>query len=110
MRAVTTLYLYKDDTRFFGPGPYHLLCMIEETGSIRAAAERMELSYAKALHKLKRAEESLGFSLMEKQIGGKGGGGSQLTSNAKEFMKKYQKYQEECCEINQRIYHEIFSK
>ena len=110
MRAVTTVYLYEEDIRFFGPGPYLLLCLIEETGSIRAAAEKMNLSYTKAHGMLKRAEQALGFTLIEKQIGGKGGGGSRLTSSALTFMQQYKKYQEVCCETNQRIYHEIFSK
>lgn len=110
MRAVTTVHLYEADTRFFGPGPYRLLSLIEETGSIRAASEKMDLSYSKAHSMVKRAETALGFPLIEKQIGGKGGGGSYLTVHALEFMKKYKRYQEECCETNQRIYNEIFSK
>ena len=110
MRAVTNIFFYKNDTRFFGPGPYTLLRKIEETGSIRTAAIAMDLSYAKALKMLKNAEDSLGFSLVEKQIGGKGGGGSKLTDDAKVFLDKYKKYQEECREANQRIYNEIFSK
>lgn len=110
MRAVTSIFFYKDDIRFFGPGPYVLLRKIEETGSIRTAAINMDLSYAKALKMLKNAEESLGYSLVEKRIGGKGGGGSKLTDNAKEFLDKYKKYQEECREANQRIYNDIFSE
>lgn len=110
MKAVTNVYLYDENIRFFGPGPYHLLCLIEETGSIRAASEKMNLSYTKALNILKRAENSIGFPLVEKQIGGKGGGGSRLTCKALEFLKKYQKYQEECHETNQRIFQEVFSK
>lgn len=110
MRAVTTIFLCEDDIRFFGPGPYTLLKKIDETGSIRTAALNMELSYAKALKILKRAEECLGFPLVEKRIGGKGGGGSRLTKETQQFMEKYKKYQEECCETNQRIYNEIFSE
>ena len=35
--------------RFFGEGPCRLLHRIEETGSLRAAAQAMGLSYSKAL-------------------------------------------------------------
>ena len=45
--------------RFFGEGPCRLLHRIEETGSLRAAAQAMGLSYSKALRMVKRAEKEL---------------------------------------------------
>ena len=59
--------------RFFGEGPCRLLHRIEETGSLRAAAQAMGLSYSKALRMVKRAEKELGFALTRKTIGGRGG-------------------------------------
>ena len=56
--------------RFFGEGPCRLLHRIEETGSLRAAAQAMGLSYSKALRMVKRAEKELGFALTRKTIGG----------------------------------------
>ena len=110
MTAITNIYLYDEEIRFFGPGPYQLLRLVEEKGSIRAASEKMELSYVKALNILKRAEKSLGFPLMEKKIGGKGGGGSQLTPEAFDFLIKFQKYQEKCDVANKQIFQEIFDE
>ncbi|MBR4284118.1 MAG: LysR family transcriptional regulator, partial [Anaerotignum sp.] len=78
MRSATSIYLFKDDVRFFGEGPCRLLRGIQECGSLRAAALKMNLSYSKAITMINRAEEALGFPLTEKQIGGKGGGGSIL--------------------------------
>ncbi len=78
MRAATTIYLYKDDIRFFGEGPYRLLRGIEESGSLRAAAAKMNLSYSKAIAMVNRAEEALGFSLTEKRIGAQWNGKSFL--------------------------------
>ena len=74
------------------------------------AAMEMDMSYSKAITILNRAEKALKIPLTEKTIGGKGGGGSQLTPEAKEFLKRYEKYREACYEANRRIYHEIFSK
>ena len=71
-----------DNLRFFGEGPCRLLHLIEETGSLRAAALSMGMAYTKALHLMKRAEKNLGFSLTARTIGGKGGGGSVLTPEA----------------------------
>ncbi len=68
MRAATSIYLFKDDVRFFGEGPCRLLRGIQECGSLRAAALKMNLSYSKAIAMVNRAEEALGFPLTEKQI------------------------------------------
>lgn len=110
MKSVINVYLYEDDEKFFGEGPCRLLHGIDRTGSLRAAAVEMDMSYSKATAILSRAEKALKFPLTEKTIGGKGGGGSQLTPEAREFLKRYEKYREACYEANSRIYHEIFSK
>ena len=110
MRAATSIYLYEDVVRFFGEGPCRLLRGIEACGSLRAAAAKMNLSYSKAITIMNRAEEALGFSLTEKQIGGKGGGGSKLTPQAVAFLEKYEAYREACYEANRKLYLEFFSE
>ncbi len=110
MRAVTCLYLYEQDEKFFGEGPYRLLKGVESRGSLRAAAMDMNMSYSKAFSIVNKAEKILGFPLTEKTIGGKGGGGSQLTKEAKAFLEKFEAYREACYEANHRIYQEFFSE
>ncbi len=110
MRAVTKVYLYEENEKFFGEGPCRLLHGIERTGSLRAAAMEINMSYSKASTILNCAEKALKFPLTEKKIGGKGGGGSRLTPEAKEFLSRYEAYREACYEANSRIYHEIFSE
>lgn len=57
------VFLCDDDhLRFFGEGPCRLLHLIEETGSLRAAAMSMGMAYTKALAIMRRAEKNLGFS------------------------------------------------
>lgn len=69
------VFLCDDDhLRFFGEGPCRLLHLIEETGSLRAAAMSMGMAYTKALAITRRAEKNLGFPLTARRIGGKGGG------------------------------------
>ena len=97
-----------DYNRFFGEGPCRLLHAIEETGSLRAAAASMNMAYTKAFSMIKRAEKSLAFPLTETITGGRGGGGSRLTPQAKEFLENYEKYRNACYEANIRIYNEIF--
>lgn len=108
MRTATSVYLYKEDVRFFGEGPRRLLHAIEESGSLRSAAMTMGLSYNKAFLMMKRAEEALGFPLTDKTIGGKGGGGSRLTSEAKLFLEKYEAFRKDCLDANQKLFEKHF--
>ena len=86
--AKVKLTLCKED-RFFGPGVCELLERIRETGSIQAAAARMELSYTKAWKILNRAEQELGTSLINRMSGGKNGGSSTLTPAGEEAVKDF---------------------
>lgn len=75
--------------RFFGPGVCELLERIRETGSIQAAAARMELSYTKAWKILNRAEQEMGTSLITRVSGGRNGGSSTLTPAGEEAVKEF---------------------
>ena len=109
MHPVIHVYLYDEEgTRFFGEGPCRLLHAIDETGSLRQAAQKMGMAYTKALPMLRRAEEALGFPLTEKIIGGKGGGGSRLTAEAKEFLQRYETYRAACRKADASLYSQFF--
>lgn len=77
------------DERFFGPGVCELLERIRETGSIQAAAARMEMSYTKAWRILKRAEEELGLNMITRVAGGKKGGSSTLTEAGEKAVEDF---------------------
>ena len=111
MKSEIRVFLCDDDNlRFFGEGPCRLLHLIEETGSLRAAAISMGMAYTKALTIMKRAEKNLGFPLTARRIGGKGGGGSALTPEAKEFLHDYETYRDACIQSSRELYSQIFSK
>ena len=111
MMSDIRVFLCDDDhLRFFGEGPCRLLHLIEETGSLRAAAISMGMAYTKALSIMKRAEKNLGFPLTARRIGGKGGGGSVLTPEAKEFLHDYETYRDACIQSSRELYTQIFSK
>ena len=105
MRPVVKVYLYREEEKVFGEGPYRLLLGIERHASLRAAAKEMGMAYTKAFFILKRAEEALGFPLTEKKVGG----ASVLTAQAKEFLEKYERYRARCAECCGALYLEIFS-
>lgn len=104
------VFLCDDDhLRFFGEGPCRLLHLIEETGSLRAAAMSMGMAYTKALAITRRAERISVFR-SARRIGGKGGGGSVLTPKAKEFLHDYETYRDACIQSSRELYTQIFSK
>lgn len=86
------LKFYKDGPAFFGPGVALLMRAVEQTGSLRAAAQQMNMAYSKAWRILRTAEESLGFALVERQHGGQGGGGSVITEEGALFLDTYNQF------------------
>ena len=111
MKPVTKI-IFTDDNgiKFFGEGPFRLLCIVEKTGSLRAAAMEMEMAYSKASKLLKQAEANLGFSLTIRSTGGKDGGGSILTPEGKRWLRQYEAYRDACVEANQSLYRQYFPK
>jgi molybdate transport system regulatory protein len=65
-----------------------LLRGIDDHGSIHAAANALERSYAHAQRRVVELEEELG-PLVERRRGGSGGGGSTLTSGARELLRRF---------------------
>ena len=109
VRAVTKIIFFDDSgEKFFGEGPCRLLTAVEETGSLRAAALSMGMAYSKALKLVKNAEAALGFPLTMRTTGGRDGGGSVLTPQGKEWLKKYEDYRNACIQANRKLYLEFF--
>jgi molybdate transport system regulatory protein len=83
------------DGKAFGEGPDKLLQKVEATGSLHRAAADMKMSYRKAWLMLRAMERRLGFTLLERKVGGVSGGGSRLTPEARDFMKRYEAFRQE---------------
>lgn len=93
----------------FGDGPYELLRRVEKTTSLHRAASQMGMSYSKAWRLIQTLEERLGFALLERKVGGPSGGGSRVTSQAKELMKRYSHFQKDVKTSLKRIYRTHFN-
>jgi molybdate transport system regulatory protein len=81
-----------NDGKAFGKGPYDLLMAVSQYGSLNEAAKKMGMSYSKAWKVINMIEGRLGFALLRRETGGSGGGGSYLTTEAKDFLKKYSQF------------------
>ena len=78
----------------FGPGMAQLLRKVQELHSLRAAAMSMNMAYSKAWTITKKAQEALGFPLLHSVTGGRGGGGAELTPQARDFLERFRNFEE----------------
>ena len=85
----------ENDGKAFGEGPFQVLRMVVEKGSLLQAARSLAMSYQKAWMIIRKSEERLGFQLLERKIGGIAGGGSQMTEAGAEFMENYARFRKE---------------
>ncbi len=63
----------------FGLGRLKILDAIDRLGSIQGAARELKMSYRAIWGRIKATEERLNRQLLIRNIGGRTGGGSQLT-------------------------------
>ncbi len=96
------------EEKFFGPGIARLLHLVDEHGSIRSAAQIMDMSYSKAWKILRRADKELGFPLLESKNGGDGGGKSRLTDEGRSFLEKYDSMDAELNEKGKELLEKYF--
>jgi molybdate transport system regulatory protein len=85
-----------------------LLRGIQENGSLRSAADLLQMSYRKAWGDLRKAEKFIGFPLVEKIRGGKDGGLSLLTAEGAELVEAFSKLHEEFDEAIYRTTKKFF--
>lgn len=79
----------------FGPGIAALLEGVETHGSLRKSAALMNMSYSKAWTVLHGCEAQLGFALLNSRIGGRCGGGAELTEEGKKLLENYRAFEKE---------------
>jgi molybdate transport system regulatory protein len=89
VKIKSKFWIEVDGQPVFGRGKRCLLEAIEKYGSINRAAKEINISYRKAWSYLNAMEERLGMKLIERQTGGKYGGGTILTENARTILEKY---------------------
>lgn len=104
------LWIEVDGEPVFGRGRRFLLSAIDKYGSINQAAKEINISYRKAWGYIKAMEERLGIKLVERQAGGKNGGGAAITKDARKFLKQYELMEDGIKEIVDKKFKTIFDK
>ncbi len=108
LRVRSKIWLEADGEPLLGDGRERLLRLIDELGSINAAARRMGLTYRRAWSCLQAMEEKLGVPLLRRKKGGAGGGRSILTEEARDLLEKYDRLRDGLNLIVDRKFAETF--
>jgi len=90
------IWIESENNVFLGEGRIQLLKAIDKTGSLSKASKSMEISYKKAWHLLDSVNKSAKKPLTINTIGGKGGGGAQLTDYGKSMIKAFDEINKNC--------------
>ena len=93
----------------FGDGPYTLLRRVEKMGSLHQAAKQMGMSHSKAWRLIRTLEKRLGFTLLERKVGGLSGGGSRVTPQGKDLMNHYERFRRNVEKGLEKIYQKYFA-
>jgi molybdate transport system regulatory protein len=72
-----------------GPGKVRLLELVQETGSISAAAREMEMSYRRAWLLIEELNRIFGAPVVETAAGGAGGGGARITAQGRAVIREF---------------------
>lgn len=103
------LWLEVDGAVVFGSGRVALFQAIEETGSIKQASEKINMSYRAAWGKIKATEERLGLKLVQRQAGGRNSG-AELTPKGKELLMIYRKYKRDVAAVIDNAFSDFFKE
>lgn len=74
---------------YLGPGKIQLMGLILKHGSIRSAGKEMGMSYRRAWLLVDEINKIFRTPLVEKQMGGAGGGGAKLSDLGQEVLQRF---------------------
>lgn len=100
------IWIHTEEGAFLGLGRVALLQKIGEHGSISKAALDMKMSYKKAWELVNSMNSQNNGPLVTRKIGGKGGGGSELTEFGRRAIKLFTELETE----NQEFLNEKMKK
>ena len=107
VRPVVSVSLNKEKP-FFDSKIAMLLMLVDETKSVRAASQRMQLSYSSCWNIIRTLESQLNYTLIERSQGGAGGSQSRLTDRGRALLQRYTAYEQALKEQANVLYAQYF--
>lgn len=107
VRPVVDIALVREKP-FFDSRLAKLFHQIEETGSVRSACARVQMSYSSCWNAIRMLESQLKRPLIERSQGGAGKRRSHLTADGKRLLALYENYADAVREEAGRLYEEYF--
>ena len=107
VRPVISVSLNKEKP-FFDDQTAMLLMLVDETKSVRAAGQRMQLSYSSCWNMIRTLESQLNCTLIERSQGGAGGSQSRLTERGQILLRRYAEFEQRLREDADVLYEEYF--
>lgn len=96
-----------DGTIVLGPGKADLLDAIARTGSIRAAAGELGMSYMRAWTLVRTMNAAFRAPLVEKERGGPAQGGAQLTREGRNVLSLYRRIEEKSTKAAEPLWNKL---
>jgi molybdate transport system regulatory protein len=90
------IWIEADGQTLLGEGRVSLLRAIDETGSLTKAAKSLGMSYKKAWLLIDVVNSRAKKPVITASIGGKGGGGTELTAYGRSLIKSFETINENC--------------
>ena len=109
VRPVVQVALSREKT-FLDSRVAMLLSLVDETRSVRAAGQRMQLSYSSCWNLIRTLEEQLEYPLIERTQGGPTGSMSVLTEQGRLLLDRYTAYEQKLKEVAGSLYGEYFGE
>ncbi len=99
LKPKAKIWLEKRGDPIVGEGRIELLKKIKDTGSLKKASEKMNMSYRHAWGEIEKLEKRLDYKVVKPQKGGKNGGGTKLSKQGKTLVEKFNKIEKKIQKI-----------
>lgn len=95
---------------FFDEKIAMLLMLVNETASVRAACQRMQISYSTGWNMIRTLESQLHYPLIVRNQGGAGGSASRLTEEGEKLLERFNCFQGELRKQAELLYTKYFAE
>lgn len=97
------IWINAEDAHFIDSERVKLLEHVKNTGSITKGAKAIKMSYRHAWQMIDGMNKIADKPLVEKILGGKGGGGARVTERGEKAIKAYYKLEDKIMKLSKKL-------